>query len=71
MAKQTSRDRIIEALEGAGYRHATTNSRKYIKLQKGSDTLWIGKNGAVRCGKTLADSFSISDAFSLVSNGKA
>ncbi len=63
MAKQTRREQVVEELKAAGYRHGATNSTKYVKMTKGTDTLWIGKNGAVRCGKSISDSFSISDAF--------
>ena len=63
MARQTKQQAIIMQLATEGYHHAPSTSTKYAKLVKGDDTLWVGKAGAVRCGRTVSDSFSITDAF--------
>ena len=61
MAKPTKQQQALEALETQGYRRQSCNSTKYIKLAKGAETVWLGKAGAVRVGRTIADSFSVSD----------
>ena len=62
MAKPTRREKIIELLEGRGYTQAPCTSRKYTKLTKPmKQPYWIGKNGAVRSGRTIASSISMTD----------
>jgi len=68
VAKPTKREQIIQKLTEAGYREGTTASRKYLMFipPRGQDhkqTLWVGKAGAVRVGRTIAESFSITDGF--------
>ena len=61
MATQTRRDKLVEALTNEGFRLAACNSQKYLKMVRGSTTYWIGKNGAVRSGKTISNSISLTD----------
>tara|TARA_Y100000310_G_C20120687_1_gene551292 strand:+ start:247 stop:474 length:228 start_codon:yes stop_codon:yes gene_type:complete len=66
MAKQTQRDKVKAALENAGYHEAASNSRKYIKMVHPRDpngvlAYWLGKSGGVRKGRTIGDSFSVTD----------
>lgn len=63
MSKLTKREQAIDALTAQGYRRQSCNSTKYVKLAKGSETVWVGKAGAVRVGRTIAESFSVSDRF--------
>jgi len=63
VAKQTKQQQALDALTAQGYRQAACNSTKYLKLTKGSETVWLGKAGAVRVGRTVAESFSVSDRF--------
>lgn len=68
--KQTRQETIIAELLADGYHEAFTDSRKYRKfvatkighLDAGG-TLWVGKAGAVRSGRTIGDSVSITDSF--------
>jgi hypothetical protein len=59
--KQTKRERIIAALGTIGYTEVPSNSRKYRCLQsrRAGHTYFVGKNGAVRAGKTISDSVSM------------
>jgi hypothetical protein len=63
MSKPTKQQRIIIALQVEGYSITPSGSTKYVKLQRKGDTLWVGKAGAVRAGRTIADSISITDQF--------
>ncbi len=65
MAKQTKQQQIISQLMMEGYTHAHSGSNKYAKLVKADETLWVGKAGAVRCGRTISGSFSITDSFNV------
>ncbi len=60
MAKQTKAERIAQHLTNEGYREQTSPSRKYRKFVRGDQTLWLGKCGAVRAGRTVSDSVSLS-----------
>lgn len=60
MAKQTKADRIAQHLTNEGYLEVTSTSRKYRKFVRGDRTLWLGKCGAVRAGRTVSDSVSLS-----------
>ena len=51
MSKQTKQERALDALTEQGYRRQACNSTKYVKLQKGSETVWVGKAGAVRVSR--------------------
>ena len=61
MAKQTKQEQVIKYLETKGCRPVKSNSVKYLKFTRpGSDTFyWVGKNGALRAGKSIADSISL------------
>ncbi len=62
MAKLTRRDRIEVALRKLGYEYADSSSSKYEKFVKpGCLPLWVGRQGAVRCGSSLAKSVSYTD----------
>ena len=66
MPKQTKREQIISKLQDAGYRETPSPSRKYVGFRDPKDrfrVLWVGKAGAVRVGRTIAESFSITDGF--------
>ena len=60
MAKQTKAERIAQHLTNEGYREQTSPSRKYRKFTRGDQTLWLGKCGTVRAGRTISDSISLS-----------
>jgi hypothetical protein len=68
MAKQTKAERVIEWMEANGFREAPSTSRKYRKFLKqhpntGLTFYWVGKCGAVRCGATISDSYSVTHLF--------
>ena len=56
---QTKRDQIIAGLTALGYVPAlTVRSKKYLAYDKGDRRYWVGKNGALRIGRTVSDSIS-------------
>lgn len=57
----TKQEQIVKMLEAKGCRPVRSTSVKYLKFTRpGSDTFyWVGKNGALRAGKTVADSISL------------
>ena len=59
MTKPTKAARIAEYLTAHGYLEMTSTSRKYRKFSKGSVTLWLGKCGALREGRTSSNSVPI------------
>lgn len=62
MGKRLSRREVaIRFYESIGYKQVPTTSTKYVKLYYKKVTLWIGKLGAVRCGRTVSESYSITD----------
>ena len=63
MAKQTKAEQVAAKLLELGAREVTTTSRKYRRFDFRAQTYWVGKAGAVRVGKTITDSFSVSDQF--------
>lgn len=75
----TLRDRVIEKLKARGCRELPSPSRKYRKFtypQSSDRFYWVGKAGALRIGRTVGESFSVSSAmhFALKKetiNGKA
>lgn len=61
MATTTKKvDAVIDGLVKAGYHEQNSPSRKYRKFVKGNDTLWVGKKGALRRGRTVSESMSLS-----------
>lgn len=62
MSKRTKAERIAEYLTGKGYREVASSSRKYRKFVRDHDlnAMWVGKCGAVRVGRTVSDSISLS-----------
>jgi hypothetical protein len=65
MAKKTKAQRIVEYLERHGYCEVPFRSKKYRAFRKpGKDTYtFVGKAGAVRAGRTVSDSVSVSHLF--------
>ena len=60
---KTLTDRVIRFLsDGLKMPGVGCNSRKYRKFVGAhvNITLWVGKNGSVRAGKTITDSISMS-----------
>jgi len=61
----TLRERYIKGLQVAGYKPIETRSRKYLgfegwTVQGRHITLWLGKAGAVRQGRTVSKSLDTS-----------
>jgi len=64
MSRRTLHDRLIEALEKGGWRECFHNTRKYTTLAhpEADDVYYfIGKNGALRRGKNISESLSVSE----------
>ena len=62
MAKQTKADNIAAILEADGCREITSNSRKYRKFQKPGEYgmfYYVGKAGALRHGRNIAENISL------------
>ena len=59
----TQREAIIRALEKQGWRRVPSLSRKYVKLEHSvaveRPPRWVNKNGALRVGRTISDSFAV------------
>ena len=59
----TQREAIIRALEKQGWRRVPSPSRTYVKLEHSVATerpaRWVGKNGALRVGRTVSKSFAL------------
>lgn len=55
----TKRDKYMEHLRESGYREVPSGSSKYLKMVKGDHVLWLGKAGAVRTGRTISSSISL------------
>ena len=59
-------DKYRKGLEAMGYRVTDTRSAKYVAMNKPGlprhKTLWLGRSGAVRVGRTVSGSVPISDA---------
>lgn len=64
MKKLTLQERVVRYLvEGVGMKEAPSRSRKYRKfiftdLER---AYWVGRKGAVRVGKTVSNSISLTD----------
>ena len=58
--KQTKVERMADKLAAIGYRETSSPSRKYRKFTRNEHTLWLGKCGAVRSGRTVGESISLS-----------
>lgn len=62
---ETLRDLHVRGLEAMGYkRDHNARSSKYLVFSKGDKVkkVYVGKAGAVRAGKTIASSYSLSDS---------
>jgi hypothetical protein len=59
MAKQTKEQENERRILTAGYQEVASSSRKYRKFVKNDRTLWLGKHGAVRTGRTVSESISV------------
>jgi len=59
---KTLQDRVVHFLtEALHYHEVPSNSRKYRKFEKGgkSSYFFVGRNGAVRAGKSISNSISL------------
>jgi len=65
MAKLTLQQRLIDALVASGRgTPVTSRSRRYLTLKRPDGSFfYIGKAGALRFGKTVADSMAAPDEF--------
>jgi hypothetical protein len=67
MPKQTKQERIAEYFLKGGLKEIIpSKSRKYRQFEKhdkvlGKKNYWVGRNGAVRYGKTVSKSISLTD----------
>ena len=66
MAKPTKRELISRKLEQRGYRlnlrRSTSKYDCYTTQDDRDNPYWIGKAGAVRVGRTITDSLSVTDS---------
>ena len=58
MPKMTKQATLVKYHELAGYKQVESRSTKYICMTKGSRTVWMGKAGALRIGRTASASSS-------------
>ena len=65
MSKPTKQQQVVAALVGRGCREVASGSKRYRKFANpdGRLPLYVGKQGAVRIGRTVADSVSVTDAW--------
>ena len=65
MPKPTLQQRLIDALIASGRgTPVASRSRKYVTLKRPDGTFfYVGKAGALRFGKTIADSMAAPDEF--------
>jgi hypothetical protein len=65
MAKPTLQQRLVDALIASGRgTPVASRSRKYVTLKRPDGTFfYVGKAGALRFGKTIADSMAAPDEF--------
>jgi len=57
----TKTQALIRALEKKGSREVESPSTKYRKFVLGNLTLWVGRSGALRTGRTATASRSLTD----------
>lgn len=59
------KDKVIQFLLAQGYKEVASQNKKYQKFAKlGQDNfLFVGSKGAVRIGKSISDSYSVSGMF--------
>ena len=59
----TKADRMIRFLtEGLGMKEVVSSRHKYKKfISKRGGTYWVGRKGGVRGGRTINDSYSLTD----------
>ena len=59
--KKTKTDKIVEILLAKGCKEIESKSRKYRKFERPekTDYYFVGKNGALRVGKNIGDSVSL------------
>lgn len=68
MTKQTKQQQICSKLESAGYqKDRMAKTAKYIVylIPNSDKKYFVGKNGALRKGKNIADSISLTDLIKL------
>jgi hypothetical protein len=64
VGKVTMKQRIMRMLTQQGAKEEPSPSSKYVKMVSAMGTvLWIGKQGAVRSGKVISRSYSLTDKF--------
>ena len=62
LKNMTKREKMIIYLESKKFTRGTSNSRKYVVMVSPKGTnYYLGKSGAVRRGKTIAKSWSMTD----------
>ena len=64
----TQKDRLIAALQKRGISIVPGKSKKFVTMQQnpkppGSTTFYIGKAGALRCGRNVSESVSVLPEF--------
>lgn len=62
----TKAEQVIKYLMGKGAREVTSNSRKYRKFSypgRGDKFYFVGKAGALRVGRTVGESVSVSHIY--------
>lgn len=57
--RQTKAAGLADKLAAIGYHEVKSTSRKYRKFCRGAHTIWLGKCGALRAGRTVSDSISL------------
>ena len=65
MGKKTLTQRVVNYLGEVGYEEADSPSRKYrkfVRKDRPGAFLWVGKAGAVRCGRTSSQSISVTSS---------
>ena len=65
MSKPTRQEQVVAALAARGCREVASGSRRYRKFSnpEGRLALYVGQQGAVRVGRTVSDSVSVTDAW--------
>ena len=65
MAKQTVQEKICEWLAGRGFEEVKPTTIKYRRFKSNKDKesffYFVGKRGAVRVGRVVSSSFSVTD----------
>lgn len=64
----TKRDKVIAFLKKRNCKQLTSTSAKYLKFSRPDDPqsfYWVGNNGALRTGKTVSESISLSGVVKL------